>query len=161
MGAKLLRAERLLRRRSLGRCGSSHASSAASGLTPCSMSIPMSVNADFSRESEVLFFVNRTTMRSIARAPHYRCAGVCCVDVWACGSSPVSSVASGLTPCSLSSPMSIDAGCRGSRARGTALLLFTWGTPGLHKGTWSPIYWSVCGADDRVSPFTWGIIPVS
>ena len=34
------------------------------------------------------------------------------------------------------------------------------GAPGAYKGTWSPIHWSVCGADARVSPFTWGI-PVS
>ena len=37
----------------------------------------------------------------------------------------------------------------------------TVGTPGLHRGTWSPICLSLCGADNnRISPFMW-VIPVS
>ena len=51
-------------------------------------------------------------------------------------------------------PMSIDAGCGGSRV-GPHSCSTTWGTPGAYKGTWSPIHWSVCGADARVSK--WGI----
>jgi hypothetical protein len=60
------RAERLLLRRSGG-----VARLPASGLTPCSMSSPMSIDLDCPRKGEVLS-VNRMTMRSIARTPHYR-----------------------------------------------------------------------------------------
>ncbi len=75
-----------------------------------------------------------------------------------CGTSPVSSATYlRLTSFPTFSPMSIDAGCGGSRV-GPHSCSTTGGTPGAYKGTWSPIHWSVCGADARLS--TWGI-PVS
>jgi hypothetical protein len=107
---------------------------------------------------------NRTTMRSVARAPHYRRAERLLrrrSGRW-CGASPVSSAAYGPTPpfpkCS---PMSIDAGCGRSRM-GPHSCSTTWGTSGAHKGITSGGHFrctEVCvGADNRVSPFTWGSI---
>jgi hypothetical protein len=53
------------------------------------------------------------------------------------GASPVSSAASGLTPFPTCSPMSIDAGCGGSRV-GPHSCSTTWVTSsGTHQGTWS------------------------
>ena len=73
---------------------------------------------------------------------------------------PVSSAASGLTPFPACSPMSIDTGWGDSRV-GPRSRSTTVGSPFLHRRTWSPVVcWSSCGADNRVSPFTWGI-PVS
>ena len=53
-----------------------------------------------------------------------------------CGMSPTSSAASRLTPFPMCSPMSIDAGCGGSRV-GPQSRSTTWLTSGAHKGTWS------------------------
>ena len=93
-----------------------------------------------------------------ARVPHYIRAERPLFG--RCGTSPVSSATCiRLTSFPMFSPKSIDAGCGGSRV-GPHSCSTTWGTPGAYKGTWSPIHWSGCGADARVSPFTWGI-PVS
>ena len=106
---------------------------------------------------------NRTTMCSVARVPHYRRAERLLrrrSGRW-CGASPVSSAASGPTPFPKCSPMSIDAGCGRSRM-GPHSCSTTWGTSGAHKGITSGGHFrctEVCvGADNRVSPFTWGSI---
>ena len=57
------------------------------------------------------------------------------------------------------SPMSIDAGCGGSRV-GLHSCSITWDTPDARKGTWSPIYWSVWSYNRVSLSRTWGI-PVS